>query len=271
MSLLTTGELIQKHGHVIGLNVIELFHLEAFVAAAEASRKPLVLQISENAAKYHGSLSPLGLAVLEMAKSSSADLAVHLDHATDRALVTKALELGFSSVMFDGSTLDYQDNLTQTQEVVAEASHFGAWVEAELGEIGGKDGVHAPGVRTKPDEAREFANATGVHGLAVAVGSSHAMKEKTAVLDLELIAQIAAQVPVPLVLHGSSGVSVEQISQAVKAGIKKVNIATEFNVVLTSAIKDYFEKNDAAVDPRKYIGSARVKMQELAQSYLENI
>jgi fructose-bisphosphate aldolase class II len=97
------------------------------------------------------------------------------------------------------------------------------------------------------------------------------MKEKSAVLDLGLIGKIAAEVSVPLVLHGSSGVSVDQIGQAVKAGIRKVNIATEFNVVLTQSIKDYLVENDSVVDPRKYIGAARVKMQELAQMYLERI
>lgn len=271
MSLFSTGTLIEKHGHVIGLNVIELFHAESFIAAAEKSAKPLVLQISENAVRYHGALEPLAAAVLAMAKSSSAELSVHLDHATDRKLISEALRLGFSSIMFDGSTLDYINNVSATQEVVREAKEFGAWVEAELGEIGGKDGVHAPGVRTKPSEAKEFAEATGIHGLAVAVGSSHAMKEKSAVLDLGLIGEIAAEVSVPLVLHGSSGVSVEQIGQAVKAGIRKVNIATEFNVVLTQSIKDYFVENNSVVDPRKYIGAARVKMQELAQMYLERI
>lgn len=269
MSLRTTGEIIQKQGAVFGFNVIELFHAEAFLAAAEETDKGLVLQLSENAVAYHGSLAPIAKAVLQLAKQTSVDVAVHLDHATKRELVFEALELGFSSVMFDASTLSYEENVSATKSVVERAAVSGVWVEAELGEVGGKDGVHAPGVRTKPNEARAFVEQTGVHGLAVAVGSSHAMHEKTATLDLELIAEIKKVVDLPLVLHGSSGVSVEQITKAMQVGIQKVNLATEFNVVLTKAIREELAKDESVVDPRKYLKIGRSKMTQLAKSYLE--
>lgn len=271
MTIQSTGAIMQQQGAVFGFNVIELFHAEAFLEAAETSQKGLVLQLSQNAVLYHGGLAPISKAVLELAAQCKVPVAVHLDHATDQALVWEAIDLGFSSLMFDGSTLIYQENLEKTREVVTKASRSGVWVEAELGEVGGKDGVHAPGVRTNPAEAKEFVEQTGVHGLAIAVGSSHAMKEKTATLDIELIAEINKFVEVPLVLHGSSGVSVEQIRLAMQAGIQKINLATEFNVVLTQAIRTELANDLSMVDPRKYLRVGKVKMMELAQSYLDLI
>src|SRR5699024_8997510 len=129
------------------------------------------------------------------------------------------LDLGFSSVMYDGAALDYPENVAHTRTAVAAAHAVGATVEAELGEIGGKDGAHAPGVRTEPAEAARFVSDTGVDALAVAVGSSHAMLERTAELDTDLIAAIAAAVPVPLVLHGSSGVPDASIQAGIRSGM----------------------------------------------------
>ena len=187
-------------------NVIQLEHAEAIVAGAEAAGAPVVLQISENAVRYHGRLEPLALATLAVARASTAPVAVHLDHATDVALVHEAVRLGFGSVMYDASTMSYADNVAATADVVAHCHAHGVWVEAELGEVGGKDGVHAPGARTDPDEARAYVAATGVDALAVAVGTSHAMLTRDAAIDLDLIARLHEAVPVPLVLHGSSGV-----------------------------------------------------------------
>ena len=133
----------------------------------------------------------------------------------------------------------------------------GISVEAELGEVGGKDGVHAPGARTRPDEAIRFVAETGVDALAVAVGSSHAMTERTARLDLDLIAELAAAVPVPLVLHGSSGVPDDEIVRAVGAGMSKINIATHLNSVFTGTVRDVLARDPGMVDSRKYLGPAR--------------
>ena len=136
---------------------------------------------------------------------------MHLDHAEDPELALLAIDHGFGSVMYDGAKLDFADNVETTRRVVDARRAAGVLVEAELGEIGGKDGAHAPGVRTDPAEAARFVAETGVDALAVAVGSSHAMTERVAALDLDLIARLRAAVPVPLVLHGSSGVPDETI------------------------------------------------------------
>lgn len=247
-----------RDGRGLGaFNVIQVEHAEALVGAAEDTGLPVVLQISENAARYHGSLAPIALATKAIAVASSATCVLHLDHAESEALVDEALALGFTSVMFDGSTLEDRANREVTRAVVRRCHDLGVSVEAELGEIGGKDGVHAPGVRTDPADAATFAADTGVDALAVAVGSSHAMTSRTATLDLDLVARIHAVVPVPLVLHGSSGVPDAQLVAAVRAGMAKVNIATHLNTVFTSAVRERLSGNPGLVDTRAYLGSGR--------------
>lgn len=261
MSRTHAGDLVRAaraQGKAVGaFNVILLEHAEALIAGAEAAQLPVILQISENCVSYHGSLKPISVATIALAESASVPVSVHLDHAEDEALVAAALDLGFDSVMFDGSKLDYAANVEASKRVAAACKKFGATLEVELGEVGGKDGVHAPGVRTNPQEAKEFAEATGVDLLAVAVGSSHAMTTRDAKLDFELIQAIAAAVDVPLVLHGSSGVSDPDIQSAVRAGMSKINIATHLNHVFTDEIRTILSAEPKLVDPRKYIKSAR--------------
>ncbi len=254
---------------VAAFNVIHLEHAEALTAAAEQVALPVVLQISENTVAFHGSLAPVAAATRVLAERASVPVVLHLDHAVSEPLVDEALGLGFTSVMFDGSRLDDTENRSVTRAVAERCHAAGVSVEAELGEIGGKDGVHAPGVRTRPDEAARFARDTGIDALAVAVGSSHAMTERTARLDLGLIAEIRAAVGVPLVLHGSSGVSDDGIAAAVRAGMTKINIATHLNSVFTAAVRSRLEADPRMVDTRKYLGPAREAVQAEAARLLE--
>lgn len=260
MPLATTSTIItqaQSEGGAVGaFNVIPLELAEAIVAGATAAGLPVILQLSENTVAYHGALEPIAAASLALARRAAVPVAVHLDHATSRQLVEEAVALGVPSVMFDASALPYEDNVRQTAEVAARCHAAGVWVEAELGEVGGKDGVHAPGARTDPAEAAAFVAATGVDALAVAVGTSHAMATRDAVLDFGLIGELRAAVPVPLVLHGSSGVSDEGLRTAVRAGIRKVNIATHLNGVFTSTVRAQLATGTSS-DPRKYLGPAR--------------
>ena len=241
---------------VAAFNVIQLEHAEAYAAAAERVGLPVVMQISENCVRYHGSLAPIAAATLAIADACARPVVVHLDHAEDVSLVEEAVRLGLTSVMFDGSTLPDDENRAVTRRVVELCRAAGVSVEAELGEVGGKDGVHAPGVRTDPDDAARFVADTGVNALAVAVGSSHAMTDRTAQLDTDLIAALRRSVPVPLVLHGSSGVPDEGLVAAVRAGMTKVNIATHLNQVFTRAMTERLEASPT-VDTRKYLGAAR--------------
>jgi fructose-bisphosphate aldolase class II len=259
--LTPTGEIVgraAKESRGVGaFNVIQLEHAEALVAGAETAGLPVILQISENAVRYHGSLEPLALATLAVAKSSSTPVAVHLDHATDAALVHAAVALGFGSVMYDASALPYADNVAATAAVVDYCRERGVHVEAELGEVGGKDGVHAPGARTDPHEARQYVAATGIDALAVAVGTSHAMLTRDAAVDLELVGRLHTSVPVPLVLHGSSGVPDADLALAVRAGMTKINIATHLNKAFTGAVRDYLQAHPDVVDTRRYFSAAR--------------
>jgi fructose-bisphosphate aldolase, class II len=238
-------------------NVIQLEHAEALVAGAEAAGAPVVLQISENAVRYHGALAPIGLATLAVARASTAPVAVHLDHATDVALVHEAVALGFGSVMYDASTMSYADNVAATAEVTAWCHERDVFVEAELGEVGGKDGVHAPGARTDPGEAARYVADTGIDALAVAVGTSHAMLTRDATVDFGLISALRERVPVPLVLHGSSGVPDDDLTTAVRAGMTKVNIATHLNKAFTGAVRAYLAEHPDVVDTRRYLRPGR--------------
>lgn len=250
-------------------NVIHLEHAEALVAAAEDTRLPVVLQISENTVAFHGALAPLAASTKVLAERATVPVVLHLDHAVSVGLVHEALDLGFTSVMYDGSRLPDAANRQTTREVVRRCHERGVSVEAELGEIGGKDGVHAPGVRTDPSDARTFVIDTGVDALAVAVGSSHAMTERTAALDLDLVARIHEVVPVPLVLHGSSGVPDEGIAAAVRAGMTKINIATHLSSVFTAAVRERLSADAGLVDSRKYLGPAREAMRAEAGRLLQ--
>jgi fructose-bisphosphate aldolase class II len=240
-------------------NLIGIEHAEAIVAGAEGARQPVVLQISENCVKYHGALEPIALAALAIGRTATVPVAVHLDHATSPGLVEEAAGLGVGSVMFEASALDYKENVAATARLAAWCHARGIWIEAELGEIGGKDGVHAPGVRTRPHDAAAFVGETGVDALAVAVGSSHAMLTRDAVLDFDLIGQIRARVPapVPLVLHGSSGVPDAALGKAILAGMTKINIATQLNKVFTSAVRERLAADERLVDPRRYGAAGR--------------
>ncbi|MFC8953299.1 ketose-bisphosphate aldolase [Streptomyces sp. NPDC057101] len=261
MPLSATDEIVApaytRTSGVGAFNVVQIEHAEAIVAGAESAGLPVILQISENTARYHGSLAPIGLASLALARAADVPVAVHLDHAESADLVREAVDLGFTSVMFDASTLPYARNVEATREITDHCHRAGVWVEAELGEVGGKDGAHAPGVRTDPDEAAAFVTATAVDALAVAVGSSHAMLTRDAVLDFALITRLRAAVGVPLVLHGSSGVADDDLAKAVTAGMTKVNISTHLNRTFTRAVRDHLDAHPEAADPRKYLGPAR--------------
>ena len=250
---------------VAAFNIVQLENVEAVLGAADRCSLPVVIQISENAVRYHGGLAPVALACMAAAEASTAVASVHLDHAGRLDLVLEAVGLGLSSVMFDASACDYQDNVAATAQAVAACHASGVWVEAELGEVGGKQGVHSDGARTDPGEAAAFVADTGVDALAVAVGSSHKMVDRVATLDFMLIENLRATLSVPLVLHGSSGVSDENLRRAVSAGITKVNVATQLNMAFTAAVRAHLGFHPEEVDPRGYLGAGRAAMSDEAE------
>ena len=264
MTLTTTASLVstayEEGRGIAAFNAINLETVEAIATGAEAANLPVIVQISEHAVRYHQGLAPHAHAAIAIATGSTMPISLHLDHATDERLVGIAVDLGFSSVMYDASQLDYEENLTRTAAVVRRCHDRGAHVEAELGEVGGKDGVHAPGVRTDPGEAAAFVASTGVDALAVAVGSSHKMTTRDAALDETLIAALRRAVDVPLVLHGSSGVSDDGLRAAIAAGMTKINVATQLNKAFTAAVRESLAADPSLVDQRRYLGAGREAM-----------
>lgn len=270
MPLAATGELITRaaaaRSAVVAFNIITLEHIEAVVTGAEAAGAPVVLQVSENAVRYRcGRLLPLARAATAAAERATVPVALHLDHVQSDDLLRQAPDAGFSSVMYDASRLPYTENLAATGAAAAWAHARGLWIEAELGEIGGKNGAppldaHAPGARTDPEEAHAFVTGSGVDALAVAVGNTHAMTERTAALDHDLIKRLAAALDVPLVLHGSSGVPDGELTAAVAAGIAKVNVGTALNIAMTDAIRGFLAAHPEAVDSRTYLDVGREAM-----------
>jgi fructose-bisphosphate aldolase, class II len=277
MSLARTADIVAEaartHIGAGAFNMITVEHGEAIVAGAERAQSPVIIQISENAVAFHGGgLRPLAAAAGELAAAADVAVALHLDHVTDESMLRGATQTSISSVMFDAGALPYAANVERTRAAVQWAHANDLWLEAELGYVGGKPDAptpaHAPGTRTDPAEARAFVAATGVDALAVAVGSSHAMTAREASVDDVLVARIAAQVSVPLVLHGSSGVPDEHLVSAIRAGIVKVNVGTALNVAMTAAVRRKLAQDADLVDPRKYLAPARDAMAEAVANLL---
>jgi fructose-bisphosphate aldolase class II len=251
-----------RHCGVAAFNAITLEHAEAIVEGAARAERAVILAVSHNAVRYHRALEPMAAACEALARAAHVPVGLHLDHVEDLELVEAATDLGFGSVMFDASQLPYADNVEMTRRAAALVHGRGRWLESELGEIGGKDGAHAPHVRTDPSEAATFVEETGVDALAVAVGSSHALTSATAELDLDLVRKLRDAVPVPLVLHGSSGVSDTGLSAAVRAGLVKINIGTQLNIAFTDAVRAGLAQSSGP-DPRPYLRSAREAMADV--------
>ncbi|WP_042173760.1 class II fructose-bisphosphate aldolase [Streptomyces sp. NBRC 110035] len=270
MPLTTTGELVGRAAAagsaVASFNVITLEHVEAVIAGAESAGAPVVLQVSENAVKFRcGRLLPLARAAVAAAERAAVPVALHLDHVQSDALLHQTPDAGFGSVMYDAARLPYAENLAATRAAVDWAHARGLWIEAELGEIGGKDGrppldAHAPGARTDPEQARAFVAGSGVDALAVAVGTTHAMTTRTAALDHALLGRLSAALDVPLVLHGSSGLPDAELTAAVGSGIAKVNIGTALNIAMTGAVRGFLADRPEAVDSRGYLTAGREAM-----------
>lgn len=264
MSVISTADIVataqDSRVPVFAFNVVTLEHAEAIAAGAVAAGRPCILQVSHNTINFHHGPEAILAGTVAVAGGCDIPLAIHLDHVTDADLALRAAELGASSVMFDAGALPYADNVAATADVTRRAHDLGLYVEAELGYVGGKPdapaSAHADGVRTDPREASVYVAATGVDALAVAVGSSHAMTDKTATLDHELIATLRPAAGVPLVLHGSSGVPDAELVAAVSAGMTKINVGTALNIAFTGAVRETLAGSDK-VDPRPYLRAGR--------------
>jgi tagatose 1,6-diphosphate aldolase GatY/KbaY len=242
--LAPTADLLQqasKDGYAIGaFNVYNLEGVQAVVQAAEAERSPVMLQLHPKALEHGG--APLVALCLKAAEDAAIPMAVHLDHSTSRAAIRSALAGGVSSVMADGSHLDYAENVAFTRAMTELAHAQNAAVEAELGRISGtEDGLTVADVEarmTNPDQAVDFVAQTGVDALAVCIGNVHGAYPGDPRLDFARLAAIRERVSVPLVLHGTSGLPDTMIARAVELGVCKFNVNTEIRTAYLGAVRE---------------------------------
>ena len=215
------------------------------IRAAEELDTPIILQIAEVRLK-NSPLHLMGPMMVQAAKEAKVDVAVHLDHGLTFGTVDKALELGFTSVMLDASTLPFEENIARVKAVVEKARKYGATVEAELGLVGGsEDGSCDHGIRcTDPDDAVVYARETGIDALAVAIGNAHGNYPVAPTLAFDVLEKIHEKVDIPLVLHGGSGITDKDFQRVISLGIRKVNIATASFNSLTAHVEKYMESTD---------------------------
>lgn len=271
MPLVSSKELIenaQKGGYAIGaFNAENMEMVMAIVAAAEACHAPVLIQTTPSTIKYAGCEMYLAN-VKAAAEGASVPVAMHLDHGDSFALAMKAFRVGYTSIMIDGSKLDFESNIALSK-AVADACHGGnVPVEAELGKVGGKEDSLDNGqvdIYTDPKEAAEFVRRTGVDFLAVGIGTSHGVYKGEPKLDLNRLEEIHQAVSIPLVLHGTSGVPDETVKECIKRGICKVNYATDLRIAYTQGLREVLQ--DAAVfDPKKYGKVGMKKVQEYVEA-----
>ncbi|HWI55545.1 MAG TPA: class II fructose-1,6-bisphosphate aldolase [Desulfobacteria bacterium] len=264
MSLVPISDLLNKAeagGYAVGaFNCNNMEIVQAIIAAAEAEKSPVIMQASQGAIKYAGLEYITGMAKVA-AEFASVPVALHIDHGTSFEQVMQCIRSGFSSVMIDGSKLPFEQNVELTNRVVAVAKAVGVSVEAELGKIGGtEDDIHVDerdALFTNPNEAREFVERTGVDALAVAIGTAHGQYKGTPELDFARLEKIRSLVDIPIVLHGSSGVPDDAIQEAIRLGVRKVNIDTNIREAFVQACRDVLNSDPKEIDPRKVLGPAR--------------
>ncbi len=302
MALVTTKEMFKKAyegKYAIGaFNINNMEIIQGVVNGAAAKKSPVILQVSSGALKYAG---PKYLkAMVEAAVADTGlDLALHLDHGPDFATVKLAIESGFTSVMFDGSHFDYEENVAKTKEVVEYAHAHGVVVEAELGVLAGieDDVVAAEHIYTDPDQAVDFVNRTGIDSLAIAIGTSHgAFKfplDFKPQLRFDILEKIQEKLPgFPIVLHGASavdpksvatcnkyggniagakGIPIDMLRKASSMAVCKINMDTDLRLAMTAAVRKVFGDTPKEFDPRKYCGAGRSSIQSVVENKIDNV
>lgn len=274
--LVTLNEIMKdayaKKYAVGAFNTVNLASIRAVLDAAEKLDAPVILQH----AQIHERIAPLkviGPVMLEMARAAQVPVCVHLDHGEDIDYLLSAMEMGFTSVMFDGSALPYDENVAGTRAVVQAAANYHVSVEAELGRVLRPEGGGEPSGEeadlmpedcyTKPGEALAFVEATGIDALAIAFGTAHGVYEAEPKLDFNRIAEIRRAVNMPLVMHGGSGVGDADFREAIKNGVTKVNYFTYMSLAGGDAVKAFLKENAARAEVRydELAEAARIAMQ----------
>ena len=274
MPLVTSEQMMKKadrEGYAIGaFNVENMEMVMAVIKACEELRAPAILQTTPSTVKYAG-LEMYHANVAAAAAKARVPIALHLDHGNTFELAMQALRIGYTSIMIDGSKLEFEDNIALSKRVADACRPSAIPVEAELGKVGGKEddmSCDDPGY-TDPDDAVRFVNETGVTSLAVAIGTAHGIYKGEPKLDMDRLSEIRKVVSIPLVLHGASGVPDEAVKECIRRGISKVNFATELRIAFSDGIKEYMKGDPDVFDPKKYCAVGMQKVTELVKTKIK--
>lgn len=267
----TNAQLLSKAkegGYAVpAFNVDNLESVLGVLAAIEALKKPAIIQTIPRTLKYGG--IDTYCALVKANYKGGADISLHLDHGGDLQICKDCIEAGYTSVMIDGSMLDFADNVTLTKKVVDVAHRSGVSVEAELGTIGGKEETEGVVKYTEVDEAVGFVEQTGADSLAIGVGTAHGVYKGVPHIAVDRIEEIANSVEIPLVLHGASGLSDEVIRNCIRAGISKINFATQLRQAFTQGLKKGLASEKATYDPKTYLPYAIDAVKQAAMSIIK--
>jgi fructose-bisphosphate aldolase, class II len=292
MSLVNLSAILQdaqQNRYAVGsFNIVNLEFLQAILTAAERKRSPVILSIAEVHFKYLenglADSAPSSRYVVDLetilplirhaAMQASVPAAIHLDHGLKFETIVRAIRCGFTSVMFDGSLLPFEENIKQTQEIVKMAHAVGVTVEAELGHVGGAEGgpegeVAAKEWYTNPADAQQFVDRTKVDALAVAIGNAHGLYKQTPKLDFDRLTEIRRQVSVPLVLHGGSGIPAEDFKKSIQLGICKINFYTEMSRAATDKTKQIIKENSNIISFPDILLAVKSTVQEVVAENLD--
>jgi fructose-bisphosphate aldolase class II len=274
MPIVPTQEILQRafrgrYG-VAAINIVNDLTLDAVLAAAEELRAPLIVQTSVKTVKMEGAEILHGMWV-QMARRTTVPVALHLDHCPDRAVISECLAMGWNSVLFDASKLTVDENRRQCIEVVAEARRYGAAVEGEIEGIQGvEDGVgsDAVGAIQSLDVALDFIRSTGIDCFAPAIGNAHGMYRTTPTLDNQRVSDIVAAEPIPIALHGGTGMTPDQFSDLIARGCAKVNISTALKIRFMQSGYDFMTAHPGDFDPPSLFRAQRAAVIEMARDHI---
>ena len=253
---------------ILAANFYNFETLSGILQATSKVQMPIILQLSESSIRYMGLATAANMAKTAI-KEYNVEAWIHLDHGSSVEMVQQCLDEGFDSVMIDASEKSMDENIRMTRKVISIAERYDASVEAELGfvaKLGQAQGTQF----TQPADAKHFVESTGVHSLAIAIGSAHGFYKQAPNLDIELLAQISKAIPTPLVLHGSSGIPDQMLLEAIRHGICKINLATETKNAFMLALKDRL-KNNNEIDLRIVFPDATRAVTELIENKLNTI
>jgi len=277
MGLVTLKEILagtRESGYAVGaFNFNGYEDAQGIIEGAVAKNSPVILMASMGAVGYIGLHQVAGM-IKGMAESVDIPVCLHLDHATDYALIKEAVRAGFTSVMVDASAKDYETNIRESKAIVEFAKLYGCSVEAELGKVGGKEENivvdEASAAFTDPADVSRFVKETGIDALAIAIGTVHGFYKSEPKLDFERLAEITKVTDCPLVLHGGSGVPVEDFKKCVKMGMGKINVGTELKATFSNAVRKAVQDNpETEFDPRKYVGPVKAACAEVVRGKID--